>query len=71
MPTTTHATALAPPTPTEPVAPTEPPTTPLPRLKLSGGACPPRPRKSMKGKYANLKIECKASVRTHLHFERQ
>lgn len=62
--TATHATALA------PVTPMKPPTAPLPLLELPGGACPPAPRKSMKDKYANLKIICNASVRRHLHFKR-
>ena len=69
-PTTTHATALAPVTPVAPVTPMKPPTAPLPLLELPGGACPPAPRKSMKTKYANLKIICNASVRRHLHFKR-
>ena len=65
--TATHATALAPVTPMKPM---KPPTAPLPLLELPGGACPPAPRKSMKTKYANLKIICNASVRRHLHFKR-
>ena len=69
-PTTTHATALAPVAPVTPGTPMKPPTTPLPLLELPGGACPPAPRKSMKSKYANLKIICNASVRRHLHFKR-
>jgi len=68
--TATHATALAPVTPVAPVTPMKPPTAPLPLLELPGGACPPAPRKSMKTKYANLKIICNASVRRHLHFKR-
>ena len=73
-PTTTHATALAPVTPVAPVAPVtpmKPPTAPLPLLELPGGACPPAPRKSMKDKYASLRIKCLSSVRRVLHFERK
>jgi hypothetical protein len=65
--TATHATALAPVTPMKPM---KPPTAPLPLLELPGGACPPAPRKSMKDKYASLRINCLSSVRRHLHFKR-
>jgi hypothetical protein len=66
--TATHATALAPVTPMKPM---KPPTAPLPLLELPGGACPPAPRKSMKDKYASLRINCLSSVRRELHFKRK